>query len=204
MSSATETLCGQAFGAKHYHMLGIFLQRSWLVDLISLTLFLPVLIFATPIFKLLGEEDSIAIAAGEISFGFIIFLYSMVFSMTIQMYLQAQQKNMIIAWLSAMQFIIHIPLSYLFVYVLNWGIPGAMGALCISAWFLVSGELIYIFGGWCPDSWKGFTLAALKDLIPVMKLSISSAFMLWQVFLTIIIFLGHLHPVVPRLYHVLH
>ncbi|EPS67607.1 hypothetical protein M569_07171, partial [Genlisea aurea] len=27
MSSATETLCGQAFGAKQYHMMGIFLQR---------------------------------------------------------------------------------------------------------------------------------------------------------------------------------
>ncbi|PIN05105.1 hypothetical protein CDL12_22358 [Handroanthus impetiginosus] len=26
MSSATETLCGQAFGAKQYHMMGIFLQ----------------------------------------------------------------------------------------------------------------------------------------------------------------------------------
>ena len=26
MSSATETLCGQAFGAKQYHMMGIYLQ----------------------------------------------------------------------------------------------------------------------------------------------------------------------------------
>ncbi|KAL1825006.1 hypothetical protein ACET3Z_011784 [Daucus carota] len=28
MSSATETLCGQAFGAGQYHMMGIYLQRS--------------------------------------------------------------------------------------------------------------------------------------------------------------------------------
>uniref|UniRef100_A0A6N2NIL7 Protein DETOXIFICATION n=1 Tax=Salix viminalis TaxID=40686 RepID=A0A6N2NIL7_SALVM len=28
MSSATETLCGQAYGAGHYHMMGVYLQRS--------------------------------------------------------------------------------------------------------------------------------------------------------------------------------
>ncbi|KAL2480858.1 MATE efflux family protein [Abeliophyllum distichum] len=177
MSSATETLCGQAFGAKQYHMMGIFLQRSWLVDLITLTILLPVFIFATPIFKLLGEEESIAKSAGYISLWFIPFVYSIVFSMTIQMYLQAQQKNMVIAWLSIIEFVIHIPLSWLFVYKLNWGISGAMGALCISSWFLVIGEFVYIFGGWCPDTWKGFSIAAFKDMLPVVKLSISSGVM---------------------------
>ncbi|KAL0383348.1 UNVERIFIED_CONTAM: protein DETOXIFICATION 24 [Sesamum calycinum] len=177
MSSATETLCGQAFGAKQYHMMGIFLQRSWLVDLTALTVLLPVFIFATPIFNLLGEEKAIAKSAGHISLWFILFLYSIVFSTTIQMYLQAQQKNMVIAWLSVTQFAIHIPLSWLFVYVLNWGLDGAMAALCISSWFLVLGEFVYIFGGWCPDSWKGFSLAALKDIFPVVKLSISSGVM---------------------------
>ncbi|XP_011070003.1 protein DETOXIFICATION 24 isoform X2 [Sesamum indicum] len=177
MSSATETLCGQAFGAKQYHMMGIFLQRSWLVDLTALTVLLPIFIFATPIFNLLGEEKAIAKSAGHISLWFILFLYSIVFSTTIQMYLQAQQKNMVIAWLSVMQFAIHIPLSWLFVYVLNWGLDGAMAALCISSWFLVFGEFVYIFGGWCPDSWKGFSLAAVKDIFPVVKLSISSGVM---------------------------
>ncbi|GLT81407.1 hypothetical protein SLA2020_527960 [Shorea laevis] len=32
ISSAVETLCGQAYGAGHYHMMGIYLQRSWIVD----------------------------------------------------------------------------------------------------------------------------------------------------------------------------
>ncbi|PIN05104.1 putative membrane protein, predicted efflux pump [Handroanthus impetiginosus] len=178
MSSATETLCGQAFGAKQYHMMGIFLQRSWLVDLITLTILLPVFIFAKPIFNLLGEEASIANSAGYISLWFIPFIYSIVFATTIQMYLQAQQKNVVIAWLSVMEFVIHIPLSWLFVNVLDFGISGAMGALCISSWFLVLGEFVYIFGGWCSDSWKGFSLAAFNDIFPVVKLSISSGLMI--------------------------
>ncbi|KAJ0736845.1 putative multi antimicrobial extrusion protein [Helianthus annuus] len=177
MSSATETLCGQAFGAGQHHMMGIYLQRSWIIDLIASTILLPIFIFGTQIFKRLGIDEAIAISGGPISLWFIPFVYHLVFSLTIQMYLQAQLKNMVIAWLSIIQFGIHIPLSLLLVYKLNLGVAGAMIALCMSSWFLVIGEFIYIFGGWCPYSWIGFTVAAFKDLIPVVKLSISSGVM---------------------------
>ncbi|KAL3533658.1 hypothetical protein ACH5RR_007179 [Cinchona calisaya] len=177
MSSATETLCGQAYGTGQLHMMGIYLQRSWIVDFITLTILMPVFIFATSIFRLLGEKEDIAQSAGYASLWFIPFVYNFVFSLTIQMFLQAQQKNMVIAWLSILQFIIHVPLSWLFVYKLNWGVPGAMGALSISSWFVVIGEFAYIFGGWCPHSWNGFTTAAFKDIWPVVKLSISSGVM---------------------------
>jgi MATE family multidrug resistance protein len=62
---------------------------------------------------------------------------------------------------------------------LELGTAGAMGALTISTWSLVIGLLVYIFGGWCPNTWKGFTKAAFADILPVVKLSISSGFMIW-------------------------
>ncbi|KAI3421623.1 Protein DETOXIFICATION (Multidrug and toxic compound extrusion protein) [Psidium guajava] len=178
MSSATETLCGQAFGAGQYHMLGIYLQRSWIVDAVTATILLPVFIFATPLFRLLGESDEVAAAAGEISLWFIPFLYYFVFSLTTQMYLQAQLKNSIIGWLCCGSFVLHLLLSWIMVSVLKLGVPGAMIALNISGWSTVIGAFIYIFGGWCPQTWKGFTKAAFVDLIPVIKLSISSGVML--------------------------
>ncbi|KAG6414486.1 hypothetical protein SASPL_127288 [Salvia splendens] len=67
MSSATETLCGQASGAKQYNMMGIYLQRSWIIDLITLLILLPVFIFGTQIFNLLGQDEAIAKSAGYIS-----------------------------------------------------------------------------------------------------------------------------------------
>lgn len=181
MSSATETLCGQAFGAKQYHMLGIYLQRSWIITLVTATVLLPVFIFASPIFKLLGEDDDIAAEAGTISLWFIGMLYWFVFSFTIQKYLQCQLKNMIVGWISAASFILHVLLSWIFVSKLNWGIPGAMSSMLISNWLVVIGEFIYVFGGWCPDTWKGFTLACFLDLFPAVKLSISSGVMLWYI-----------------------
>lgn len=177
MSSATETLCGQAYGAKQYHMMGVFLQRSWLVDLASMTILLPLFLFGAPIFRLLGQEPDISASAGYISLWFIPFNYAIVFALTIQMYLQAQQKNRIIAYLSVLQFVAHLPLSYVFVYTLEWGVGGAMLALNLSQWITIIGEFIYIFGGWCPDSWKGFSAAAFQDVFPVVKLSVASGLM---------------------------
>ncbi|TYI02350.1 hypothetical protein ES332_A11G260800v1 [Gossypium tomentosum] len=177
MSSATETLCGQAFGAGQYHMMGIYLQRSWIVDYLMATVSVPLLVFASPIFKLLGQEEEIAEAAGNISLWFIPMLYQMVFQLTMQMFLQAQVKNFIVGWLSAFTFALHLLLSWILVYKLNWGVAGAMGSLNIFCWIMVVGEFVFILG-WCPNTWKGFSKAALYDLWPTIKLSMASGLMI--------------------------
>ena len=179
MSSATETLCGQAYGAGQYHMMGIYLQRSWIIDGVTATILLPLFIFTAPILKLLGQDEDIAIEAGKMSLWFIPILYYYVLSLTIQMYLQAQQKNKIVGLFTASSFLLHVLLSWLFVIKLGFGLAGAMSAFIISSWLLVIGEFVYIFGGWCPNTWKGFTKAAFADMLPLVKLSISSGVMIW-------------------------
>ncbi|XP_043687899.1 protein DETOXIFICATION 20-like isoform X3 [Telopea speciosissima] len=175
MSSALETLCGQAFGAQHYHMMGIYLQRSWLVLFSGATILLPVFIFTSPILRLIGQEEELSAVAGNISIWFIPIMYYFVFTFTMQMYLQAQRKNMIIGWLSCASFVVHLTLSWLFVYKLTLG---TLGAMIISTWSMVIGELIYVFGGWCPETWRGFSKHAFDDIWPVVKLSVSSGVML--------------------------
>ncbi|KAF9588875.1 hypothetical protein IFM89_016838 [Coptis chinensis] len=178
MSSALETLCGQAYGAKQYHMMGIYLQRSWVVVLTTATLMTPLFIFATPIFRLLGEEEELAVVGGRIALWFIPIIYYFVFNFTMQMYLQSQLKNAIIGWLSTMAFVLHLILSWLFVLKLNLGIHGAMGAMIISTWSVTIGQLVYVIGGWCPGTWTGFSKSAFSELIPVVKLSLTSGVML--------------------------
>ncbi|KAJ6693868.1 hypothetical protein OIU85_004636 [Salix viminalis] len=178
MSSATETLCGQAYGAGQYHMMGIYLQRSWIIDGVAATILLPLFIFTEPLLKLLGQEDDIAKEAAKMSLWFIPILYYYVFSLTIQMFLQAQKKNKIVGLFTASSFVVHVLLSWLFVIKLGFGVAGAMSAFIISAWLLVVEEFVYIFGGWCPLTWKGFTKAAFADMLPLVKLSLSSGVMI--------------------------
>jgi hypothetical protein len=115
----------------------------------------------------------------NISFWFIPVVYYFPFSFSIQKYLQTQLKNPIVGWLSALTFVLHVLLSWIFVSKMSLGIPGAMGAMIISYWLVLIGMFMYVFGGWCPNTWCGFSVAAFHDLLPVLKLSISSGVMLW-------------------------
>ncbi|KAL0404728.1 UNVERIFIED_CONTAM: protein DETOXIFICATION 21 [Sesamum radiatum] len=177
LASGLETLCGQAYGAKQYHMLGIYLQRSWIVLTVCTTLFLPVYIFAAPILKALGQDDDIAEVAGTIALWFIPVIYSFIVSFTCQMYLQAQSKNMIIAYLAVFSLSIHIFLSWLLTIKYNLGIAGTMISTILAYWLPNVGQLIFVISGGCRETWKGFTTLAFKDLWPVVKLSLSSGAM---------------------------
>lgn len=84
MASALETLCGQAFGAKRYHMLGIYMQRSWIVLFLCCFLLLPVYIFAAPLMKLLGQPDDVAELSGVVARWLIPLHFSFAFQFPLQ------------------------------------------------------------------------------------------------------------------------
>ncbi|XP_017246387.1 protein DETOXIFICATION 21-like [Daucus carota subsp. sativus] len=177
MTSALETLFGQSFGAKRYDMLGVYLQRSWLILSICSIILSPLFIFTTPILKALGQEEAIAEVAGTISLWLIPGLFSFMVSCTCQMFLQAQSKNKIIAYLAAFSLAIHVFLSWLLTVKYKFGLNGAMVSTILAFWLPNIGQLIYLFGGWCPETWKGFSMLAFKDLWPIIKLSLSSGVM---------------------------
>ncbi|XP_012476772.1 protein DETOXIFICATION 21 isoform X5 [Gossypium raimondii] len=178
MASALETLCGQAFGAKRYHMLGIYLQRSWLLLFLTTSCLLPLFIFTTKILIALGQDEKIAIVAGYIGHWFIFIMFSMIISLTCQMFLQSQSKNMVIAYLAAFSIGTHICLSWLLTMKLKYGLIGALLSTILAYWIPNIGQLIFVTCGGCKDTWKGFSMLAFKDLWPVVKLSWSSGAML--------------------------
>ncbi|XVF06715.1 hypothetical protein REPUB_Repub06bG0074600 [Reevesia pubescens] len=178
MASALETLCGQAYGAKQYHMLGIYLQRSWLVLFLTACCILPLYIFTTPLLIALGQDEKLAQVAGYIGHWFIFVVFSFIISFTCQMFLQAQSKNMIIAYLAAFSIAIHIFLSWLLTMKLNFGLAGALSSTVLAYWLPNIGQILFVTCGGCKDTWKGFSMLAFKDLLPVVKLSLSSGAML--------------------------
>ncbi|XLU20211.1 hypothetical protein S245_056277, partial [Arachis hypogaea] len=177
MASALETLCGQAYGAKRYEMLGIYLQRSWIILFMTSLLLLPIFIFTAPLLKFLGQEKTIAEVAGSISLWSILVVFSFLVSFTCQMFLQAQSKNKIIAYLAALSISTHIFLSWLLTVRYKLGLNGAMISTVLAYWIPNLGQLVYIMRN-CPQTWKGFSFLAFKDLWPLAKLSLSSGAMM--------------------------
>nr|XP_023896408.1 protein DETOXIFICATION 21-like [Quercus suber] len=178
MASALETLCGQAYGAKQYHMLGVYLQRSWIVLFLSSIFILPIYIFTTPILNILGQDESIAEVGGYIAHWLIGVMLSFIVSFTCQVFLQSQSKNMIIAYLAAFSIAIHLLLSWLLTVKYKFGIPGALSSTLLAFWIPNIGQLMFVMCGGCRETWKGFSSLAFKDLWPVVKLSMSSGVML--------------------------
>ncbi|WOG91360.1 hypothetical protein DCAR_0310609 [Daucus carota subsp. sativus] len=177
MGSATETLCGQAFGAGRIHMLGIYMQRSWIVLSTTCIFIMPIYIFATPILKLSGQHDEIADLAGEVAILIIPQLFSLAINFPTQKFLQAQSKVNVLALIGFGNLIFHGGLLWLFIYVFKWGVTGAAIAFDITSWTAAIAQVIYIIT-WCKDGWTGLSSAAFKDIWPFVRLSFSSAIML--------------------------
>lgn len=178
MASALETLCGQAYGAKKYSMMGVYMQRSWIVLFVCAVLLLPMYIFATPILKLLGQPDDVAELSGLVAIWSIPLHFSFAFQFPLQRFLQSQLKTGIIAWVTLVALVVHVFVSWLFVYKLQFGLVGAAATLNFSWWALVFGLYGYTVCGGCPLSWTGFSTQAFSGLWEFVKLSAASGVML--------------------------
>lgn len=181
MASALETLCGQAFGAKKYHMLGVYMQRSWVILTLCCILLLPLYIFASPILKFLGQPDDVAEQTGLVAFWFIPQHFSFAFLLPIQRFLQSQLKTPVLAWVSLAVLIVHVLMSWFSIFVFDFGLVGLAIALDISWWLLVIGLFAYAALGGCPQTWTGFSVQAFSGLWEFLKLSAASGVMLWWI-----------------------
>ncbi|CAN1795125.1 Protein DETOXIFICATION 29 [Linum perenne] len=195
MGSALETLCGQAYGAKQLDMLGIYMQRSWVI-LTSTAIILSFLyIFAGPFLELIGQKSEISRAAGTFSIWMIPQLFAYAANFPIAKFLQAQSKIMAMALISTAALVLHTFFSWLLMLKLKWGMVGAAVVLNSSWWFIVLGQLLYIFSGTCGQAWSGFSWKAFQNLWGFVRLSLASAVMLcleiWY-FMALIIFAGYL------------
>ncbi|XP_023728593.1 protein DETOXIFICATION 31 [Lactuca sativa] len=195
MGSALETLCGQAFGAGQVDMLGVYMQRSWVILFVTALILLPLYIFATPLLLLIGQTHDISHAAGQMAIWMIPQLFAYAFNFPIAKFLQAQSKIMVMAYISAVALVIHTIFSWLLMLKLGWGLWGGAIVLNLSWWFMVIAQMIYIFSGTCGRAWSGFSLGAFSNLWSFVKLSLASAIMLcletWY-FMALVLFAGYL------------
>ncbi|XAR64099.1 hypothetical protein NMG60_11024308 [Bertholletia excelsa] len=201
MGSALETLCGQAYGAGNYRMLGVYMQRSWVILLTTACLLVPIYVFSPPILELIGETTEISDAAGKFALWMLPQLFAYAVNFPIQKFLQAQRKVLVITWVSAVVLVLHAFFSWLTILKLGWGLTGAAITLNISWWLVVIGQLLYIFITKSDGAWTGFTWLAFADLWGFVKLSLASAVMLclefWYLMILVVI-TGRLpNPLIP-------
>ncbi|XP_011034092.1 PREDICTED: protein TRANSPARENT TESTA 12-like [Populus euphratica] len=195
MGSALETLCGQAYGAGQLDMLGIYMQRSWVILNATAVILTLLYIFAGPFLKLIGQTAEISQAAGMFSVWMIPQLFAYAMNFPIAKFLQAQSKMMVMAAIAAVALVFHAVFSWLLMLKLGWGLVGAAVVLNASWWFIVIAQLLYILSGTCGEAWTGLSWKAFQNLWGFVRLSLASAVMLclevWY-FMALILFAGYL------------
>ncbi|KAK7315104.1 hypothetical protein VNO77_33636 [Canavalia gladiata] len=199
MSTALATLCGQAFGAGQIQSTCVYVQRSWIILVVTCAILLPIYVYATPILKFLGQEKEIADLAGKYSIQVIPSMFSYAIAFPTTRFLQAQSKVKVIMCISFVVLLIQNILLYIFIHVFGWGTTGLAMTSNIIGWVYAVALVIYTIG-WCKEEWTGFSWMAFRDLWTFAKLSFSSSIMtcLEQWYSTCIMLLaGKLHnPVI--------
>lgn len=180
MGSALDTFCGQSFGAKQYHMLGIHKQRAMLV-LLLVSVPLAVVWYNTGhILAFLGQDPEISAEAGLYARFMIPSIFAVALLQCHIRFLQAQNNVVPMMLATGFTTLLHILTCWGLVFKSGLGNKGAALANSISYWINALLLAIYVrVSPSCKKTWTGFSREALHDVLKFLRLAIPSAVMLW-------------------------
>ncbi|KAK9278060.1 hypothetical protein L1049_027618 [Liquidambar formosana] len=178
MASALDTLCGQSYGAKQYHLLGIHMQRAMFI----------LLLVSIPLAFIWANTGSILIALGQdpdISEEAELYARFMIPSLFAYGLLQClvrflQTQNIVFPMMisSGITTLLHLLVCWILVFKSGLGNRGAALANSISYWINVVLLALYVkFSSSCTKTWTGFSMEALHNIPTFLRLAIPSAVM---------------------------
>ncbi|CAO2205960.1 unnamed protein product [Urochloa humidicola] len=180
MSSALDTLCGQAFGAGEYHLLGIYKQRGMLVIGLACAPFAAVWAFAGEILVVLLRQDrAVAAEAGAYARWLIPSIFLGVPLQCHLRFLQAQSLVLPAMASSGAAALCHAAVCWALVYRAGMGSKGAAIANAISCSVNLVILASYVrMSSACRRTWNGFSMEAFKELRSFAALAVPSGFMI--------------------------
>ncbi|KAJ4850872.1 hypothetical protein Tsubulata_007111 [Turnera subulata] len=178
MGCALETLCGQAYGAKQYHMLGVHLQRAMLV-LTCTSIPISFLWSCTgKIFIFFKQDEQISIYSQKYALCLIPSILPFGLLQCQLRFLQTQNIVLPLVLSTWITSLIHVLTCWTLIFRFEFGIEGAALSSGISYWINVLILAIYIkFSATCQLTWKGFSKEGRENTLHFLKLGIPSALM---------------------------
>ncbi|XP_076943503.1 protein DETOXIFICATION 16-like [Bidens hawaiensis] len=178
MASALDTLCGQSYGAKQYHMLGIYMQRAMVILMVVSIPLAVIWLNTASILKFVGQAPDIAEEAGVYARFMLPSLFAYGLLQCLVRFLQTQNIVFVMMLSSGTATLIHVLVCWILVFKLELGSKGAALANSISYWNNVILLALYVkFSSACKKTWTGFSREAFHDILAFIKLAIPSAVM---------------------------
>ncbi|GMN65712.1 hypothetical protein TIFTF001_034807 [Ficus carica] len=179
MASALETLCGQSYGAKQYHLLGIHMQRAMFVLLIVSIPLAVIWANTEPILRAIGQDADIAAESGRYARFMIPSIFAYGVLQCLVKFLQTQNIVFPMVACSGIVTLLHIFWCWVLVFKSGLGSRGAALAISISYWTNVLLFALYVkFSSSCAKSRTGLSKEAFKNIPSFLRLAIPSAIMI--------------------------
>ncbi|KAI4327014.1 hypothetical protein L6164_019519 [Bauhinia variegata] len=175
LAMGMEPICGQAFGAKRFKLLGLALQRTVVLLLLTSAVISFLWLNMKKILLLCGQEEDITAEAHSYILYSLPDLIAQSILHPLRIYLRSQSITLPLTFCAALSIVLHVPINYFLVSVLGLGIRGiALGAVWTN-FNLVGSLIIYIMvSGVHRKTWSGISLECLKGWKSLLNLAIPS------------------------------
>ncbi|MBA0651961.1 hypothetical protein Goklo_019251 [Gossypium klotzschianum] len=175
LAMGMESICGQAFGARKYTLLGITLQRTVLLLLVTSLPISLLWINMKKILTLCGQDEAIAIEAQSYLIYSILDLLAQSLLHPLRIYLRTQSITLPLTCCAILSILLHVPINYLLVYHLKLGTKGVALSGVWTNFNLVASLIIYIlYFKVHKKTWGGFSMECFKEWKSLLNLAIPS------------------------------
>ncbi|GAA0155590.1 transporter [Lithospermum erythrorhizon] len=175
LAMGMEPICGQAFGAKRYNILGMALQRS---VLLLLFVSLPIALLWCNMKNILlfsGQNEIIASQAQDYLIYSLPDLFAQSILHPLRIYLRTQSITLPLTCCAAVSILLHIPINYFLVSHLSLGIKGvALSGVLTNFNLVILLVLNILISGIHTKTWEGLSMECFKGWKSLLNLAIPS------------------------------
>ncbi|GMI75507.1 hypothetical protein like AT4G23030 [Hibiscus trionum] len=175
LAMGMESICGQAFGARKFTLLGITLQRTVLLLLVSS---LPISLLWINMKRILivcGQDEAMAEEAQFYLIYSLPDLFAQSLLHPLRIYLRTQSITLPLTYCAIVSILLHIPINYLLVSHLRLGIKGVALSGVWTNFNLLGSLIIYIlYFRVHKKTWGGFSVECFKEWKSLLNLAIPS------------------------------
>jgi multidrug resistance protein, MATE family len=160
LAMGMEPICGQAYGAGHYELLGVTMQRTVFLLVVAAVPIGGLWVHIRPLLLLCGQDDGIAEVAETYILASLPDLLLQACLHPVRIYLRTQSINLPLTLCAGLAIALHLPINYVLVSVLSLGVRGVAFASVLANLNLIAFLFAYILFKGAHKRTGGFALSA--------------------------------------------
>ncbi|KAG6752287.1 protein DETOXIFICATION 54-like [Populus alba x Populus x berolinensis] len=152
LASGLEPVCSQAYGSKNWDLLSLSLQRMILILGIAIIPISLLWLNLESIMNFMGQDPNITAMAATYCIYSLPDLLTNTLLQPLRVFLRSQGVTKPMMYCSLLAVIFHVPLNYVLVVVMGWGVPGVALASAVTNMNMVVLMVAYVW--WVSGQWE--------------------------------------------------